>query len=471
LPTARLKRLQAAVRRYVLDRSMVPADGRILVAVSGGPDSTALLVLLARLRKSLKLSLHVAHYDHGLRSRRTAQREERFVRELAASLDVSITVGHGEVASMAKEQKLSLEDAARRRRYAFLAETAVQTRCGAVATGHTAADQAETVIMHIVRGSGLAGLAGMAPVSPWPFPSHRDLRLIRPLLRLEREDTLAVCEDAGLVPLEDRSNVSTRFRRNRVRHEVMPLLRTFNPRVDDALVRLADTAADDYAFIARHAERLVRRSGDGAVRLPRSRLLAVPSSLRRHALRVALGRAGGGLEDVAERHLVALDRLLQEGKTGDRLDLPGDVTAELRREDLLLAPGRAEAPGLPLGEAQLEVPGCGRLGPLMVAAGRSPPSDAVTAEVDAECLGSRVTVRRRRAGDRFQPLGMNAPKELQDFFVDEHVPRVERDRVPLFECERGIAWVGGLRIAEWAKPRPGEPVLFLSYESHLPQKE
>ncbi len=198
LPTARLKRLHATVRRYMLDRAMLPRDGRILVAVSGGPDSTALLLLLARLQQSLNLTLHVAHYDHGLRSRRVAQREERFVRKLADTYDLPITVGQGDVRCVAKEQKLSLEEAARQERYAFLARAAAENQCGAVATGHTSSDQAETVIMHLARGSGLAGLAGMASDAPWPFAGHDGLRLIRPLLKLARKDTVGACEDAGL---------------------------------------------------------------------------------------------------------------------------------------------------------------------------------------------------------------------------------------------------------------------------------
>jgi tRNA(Ile)-lysidine synthase len=472
LPTARLKRLQANVRRYMLDRAMVPPDGRILVAVSGGPDSAALLVLLARLGRSLNLALHVAHYDHGVRSRAVALREEAFVRRLAESYDLPVTVGHGDVGRMAKEQKLSLEDAARRQRYAFLAEAAAEAGCGAVATGHTASDQAETVIMHIVRGSGLSGLAGMGATAPWPFPSDHGLRLIRPLIRLSREDTLGVCEDAGLQPMQDESNASPRFRRNRVRNEVMPLLRQLNPRVEDALVRLADAATEDYGFILAEAEGLLRQPRGDAERLARAELRDAPSPLRRHVLRIAIGRAAGGLQDFGERHLAAIERLALEGKTGDRLDLPRGITAELRRNNLALLRHRnASKPELPATPLSVTAPGSGRFGAHYVAIAEAAIPGAICAEVDAGSVGNHVIVRKRRPGDRFQPLGMKQPKKLKDFFIDAHVPRADRDGILLFEAEPGVVWVGGLRIAEWARPLTGKPTLFLSYKPVSPLKE
>jgi tRNA(Ile)-lysidine synthase len=252
----------------------------------------------------------------------------------------------------------------------------------------------------------------------------------------------------------------------------MPALRELNPRVDDALVRLADAAADDYAFIEASARSILRKPLDGAQRLPREELRNAQASLRRHALRIALGRIAGDLQDFSERHLVGLERLLLEGKTGDRLDLPRDLSAELRRRNLLILPPQPDAPGrLPDTPTRLTVPGFGRLGRLAVSITHSQPPAGVWAEVDADSINGHVTVRRREDGDRFQPLGMQSTKKLQDFLVDTHVPRPERDCIPLFEVERGIVWVGGLRIAEWARKRPGRPTLFLSYEGYPPQKE
>jgi tRNA(Ile)-lysidine synthase len=307
----------------------------------------------------------------------------------------------------------------------------------------------------------------MASDAAWPAAGHPRLRLIRPLLKLARKDTVGICEDAGIKAMEDESNASPRFRRNRVRNELMPLLRELNPRVEDALVRMADSASDDYDFIRASASQMLRKPSDGAQRLDRKELGAASPSLRRHALRIALGNAAGDLQDFGERHLAAIERLVLEGKTGDHLDLPRDLTAELHRRNLHIQPEPGESPGrLPDAPTRLTVPGFGRIGRLAVSVTHSPPPAGVWAEVDADSINGHVTVRRRIDGDRFQPMGMQVTKKLQDFLVDAHVPRGERDCIPMFECEHGIVWVGGLRIAEWARPKPGKSTLFLSYEGY-----
>jgi tRNA(Ile)-lysidine synthase len=464
-PVPLQKRLQANVRRLLLDSAMLPADGRIVVAVSGGADSTALLLILARVAKVMRLSLHVAHFDHGLRGGEASQRDEAFVQDLAELLCLPLSVGRGDVRAVAKRERLSLEDAARRERYAFLERVAQETGASAVATGHTASDQAETVLLHLVRGAGLAGLAGMAPKAAWPFPGHESLSLLRPLLRLSRNETLAYCDAACIRPLEDESNASPAFRRNRVRHEVLPLLRELNPRIDDALVRVADAAAQDEAYIDSVAAEALAQPEGGRVDLKRSLLADWPAALRRHALRLALERLAGDVQEFSERHFAALERLALDGKTGDRLDLPRGVSATLTRSALRLRLGEEAPRSLPDAPVSLAAPGEARFGPLIVAASAKRPHEGVWAEVDAEAVTGGFRVRRRHAGDRFQPLGMQAAKRLQDFLVDAHVPRTQRDTLPLFESSDGIVWVGGLRIADWAKPRPGHATLFLSYWS------
>lgn len=447
----------------MLDEAMPGRGAKVLAAVSGGPDSTALLLILTRLSKGLGFSLHVAYFDHGLRGSPTAAREQRFVSELAESLQLPLSIGRADVRATAREQRLSLETAARQERYGFLAATAAATGSSAVATGHTASDQAETVLLNLVRGTGVAGLAGMAPVSPWPFPGHEDLVLLRPLLRLSRADTVAYCHACGVEPLDDESNAYLRHRRNRIRHELLPLMRELNPRIDEALVRLATAAADDAAYIKSSAGALVTESGSGTAALSRDLLVGAAASLRRNALRSALSRVADDLQGFGEAHIRSLERLAIQGHTGDSQDLPRALYAELRRETLEIR-SRAVVPEEPLPDsaAHLPVPGCAHLGGLLVCAGEEPSATGVSVEVDAAAMGPALTVRRRRNGDRFQPLGMQQPKKLQDFFVDSHVPRSKRDSLAIFEAESGIAWVAGQRIAEWARPRPGKPTVFLS---------
>jgi tRNA(Ile)-lysidine synthase len=510
------KRIESNVRRFVLDEGLLEPGDVVLAGVSGGPDSIAMLLILQRLSKNLHFKINVAYFDHGLRGEPVSEAEAAFVRGLAESLGLAFFTASRDVRAFAKSQHRSLEDAARRARYDFLATTAQATDSNIVSVGHTASDQAETVLLHIIRGAGLAGLVGMRPRAKWPFRHGRGLNLVRPLLRLPHEDTRAYCRAAGVEPIADETNLSPDFQRNRVRHEILPQLRQLNPRIEDSLVRLADAAAQDVSFIESEVARLLAREaatyqtresgteprpplgrvertrtsrpdspkpttersplpefGEGARgrgRLPRSNLAGWPASIRRHAIRLALTEAAGDSEGFSELHLRNLERLVLDGKTGDRLDLPRSITAVLRREHLDLYRS-APATMLPADLANLPVPGRLRFGGIEIEAALQQPGRGVFGELDAEAVGHRVCIRRRRPGDRFQPLGMQSSKKLQDFFVDSHVPREERDTIPLFVSDRGILWAGGVRIAEWAKPRTGRPTLFLSFRRISDEEE
>lgn len=453
--------LRARVRRFIVDHQLVRPGDRLLAAVSGGPDSTCLLITLAALQRSLAFTLHAAYFDHGVRGPRAAAREERFVRELTAALGVPLHTGAGDV--RARARGCSLEEAARELRYRFLARTARAAGCAAVATGHTNDDQAETVLLRVLRGSGLRGLAAMGASSRWPVPSRRETpRLIRPLLALSRADTERCCQDARLSPLLDPSNRSRDFLRNRVRHELLPLLRRYNPRIDDALVRLADAASTDVELIeALAGTAIAGRSTRGAVRLRRRELLAAPFALQRHAVRLAATQLLGDTRGLSERHILAILRAAT-ASTGATLDLPRGLRARVTRDAIALATDkRKTSTPLPARAVSLRTPGSARFGPWRIDAQlltKTPRTGELkrsqngrVALLDAEACGARLSLRRRRPGDRFHPLGLPQPKKLQDFLVDAHVPREDRDAVPLLIAGRGVAWVVGQRPAEWAK--------------------
>jgi tRNA(Ile)-lysidine synthase len=445
------KRLEQRVRRLMLDRELWPEEGPLLLAVSGGPDSTALLLILDRLAKLTGVRLTAAYLDHGLREPEAIARERAFAEALCAERAIAFVSGSAGVRERARRDKTSLEDAARRERYEFLAHVAGDMGAAAVATGHTASDQAETVLLHLIRGTGLDGLAGMRAKAAWPLSGVEGLSLVRPLLVLNREETLAYCRASGVDPLLDESNELPDFTRNRVRNELLPRLRTFNPRIEDALVRLADAAAARPGATEQCGPEIdieaYRQSTRGA---------------RSLTVRSAIASGGKGLAGITSRHIAAVDRLLRLGTTGDVAHMPGGLQARRTRSTVVLE----TAPrilSLPRGEVVI-APGCElRFGTLVVALGDRPLAGATAfAVVDAEAARN-LRVRRRRPGDRFQPLGMQQEKKLQDFFVDEHVPRHGRDSVPLFVSDRGIAWVGGYRIAEWARPYAGRPALTLSF--------
>jgi tRNA(Ile)-lysidine synthase len=459
------------VLRYVRDRTVLRLGERVLVAVSGGPDSTALLLILSRLAPSLDLTLTAAHFDHGLRGRLAARRERSYVEALCRRLGVPLQVGAGDTRAQARTQGLSREEAARELRYAFLAEAAAAAGCTVVTTGHTADDQVETVLLHIIRGSGLAGLAGMAARGSWPLTGRRGLDVGRPLLCLRGQEAAHYCQEKGLEPIVDPSNVSPAFLRNRVRLELLPLLRQYNRRIDSALLRLAEAARADLAVLEGMAADVLSTGGGGqAVVLSRGRLAGLPEGLRRHALRLAVRQLLGDLRDLHRDHIDALlVGLARPWRVGYHLDLPRGLRFDVGYEEAFLALEEGEAaPFRPAPssvsqaahpEAPLTVPGVTSWGPWLVeteltavglpagqASAETPPADPWQAWLDADVTGEDLRVRSWRPGDRFRPLGLAGEKKLQDFFVDARVPRAERAGVPLVCGKPGIVWVVGHRI-------------------------
>ena len=455
--------LERRVHRFIRRHDLLHDGDSVLVAVSGGPDSTALLLLLAHLAPQLRLTLSVAYFDHKLRGADEARRERLFVEGLASKLNLPLITSGADVRGHARDQRISLEEAAREQRYAFLAEAAGRLGMSIVAVGHTAADQVETVLMHLLRGSGLSGLAGMLPRSPWPLnvENAAGLALVRPLLEVTREETLAYCREAGLEPIEDPSNRSLAYRRNRLRHEILPVLRRYNPRLDRALLRLASAAAADREAIEQAAAGILagvgRIAGD-SVHLSRSRLQSFPEGLRRHVLRAAVGRLLGDLQDIEAKHLEMM-AAAAEKPTGSRIDLPRGLRLEVGYDEVILTLNVEDLPvaALPESDVPLAVPGRTRAGRWLfeariVSVGATPRADESNeVRISLDALAGDLLVRRRRPGDRFRPFGLAGEKKLQDLFVDAKVPRRLRDAVPIV-CDRdGILWVVGYRIAERAR--------------------
>ncbi len=297
----------------------------------------------------------------------------------------------------------------------------------------------------------------MTPFSEWPIPTEHAPHLIRPLLSLSREQTLQCCDALGLAPVDDPSNRSATQTRSRIRRELVPLLRSFNPRIEEALARLAASASDDVALLEQLASKALQRSrSPGEVRIERKRLSAIPLSLQRHAIRMAIAQLIGDTRNLAERHLRSVIDA-STGPAGTHLDLPRGIQVSITRSAVVLSTQKSEATPLPARAVSLPVPGVIDFGPWQIKAEllrRRPrklsTSDGLLAVLDANrCHDLRI--RKWRQGDRFQPLGMQHAKKLQDFFVDAHVPRGERATLPLVVAKQGIAWVATQRPAEWAK--------------------
>ncbi|MFN2220426.1 MAG: tRNA lysidine(34) synthetase TilS [Anaerolineae bacterium] len=485
-----------AVRRSIERHHLVLPGEVVVVGVSGGPDSLCLLHILNGLRADYSLALHVAHLHHGLRGAE-ADEDAEFVRALAAEWELGCTIERIDIAALAGRHHLAWEEAARRARYGFLCRVAEVVGSGCIAVGHNADDQTETVMMHWIRGSGLAGLRGMLPVTPLSEyrliedfasrPPRADLRLVRPLLEVTRAEIEAYCAIHGLEPRFDRSNLDTTYLRNWLRHEVLPLLASHNPNVGKVVRRSAQVLADDYALLRSLLldtwSSVVRREEPERIALDLEGWRALPTSLQRSIIREAVHRLRRTLRDVGFIHVENALAVARDGATGDQATLPqglmltvgynrlvvGSAGAAPKLPDWpllvagsdpvpVLSPGSTPLPG---SAWQLEVRLVARED---LASAWASNHDPWRAFVDAGIVG-RLWLRARQAGDRFQPLGMGGSTvKLSDFLTNQKVPHIVRDQLPLLVGDVGIVWVCGQRVDERARVRDGtETVLVLRF--------
>lgn len=470
------------VRNFIKRYHMLSKGDGVVVGVSGGPDSLCLLHLLLRLCDDYALHLHVAHLNHSLRGEE-ADADAAFVAELATKWGLSVTVEKRDVAALAKERKLAIEEAARQARYAFLASVAQQVGARKIAVGHNADDQVETVCMHWLRGSGLAGLRGMQPVSRLremrlkgeeiPTTEENDLLLIRPLLEIPRSEIEAYCAAYGLQPRFDRSNLDRTYYRNRLRHELLPFLETFNPRIREVIRRSAAIISADYAYLRQQADKawaeVVLAENERAITFDLAKWRALPLSLQRSVLRKAIHRLRKSLRNINWIHVENALTVLQSGTTGMAATLPSNLEARLGYDRFTVADNTYEEP-LP------DLPWLHKVTLDLNIPGRTPLPDSdwcLMAEIldchelseqtlqqaqpwqaylDYDVTGEELYLRPRRTGDRFWPQGLgDKPTTVHNFMVNAKIPRAWRDRVPLLVSPHQVLWVAGWRIDERAK--------------------
>jgi tRNA(Ile)-lysidine synthase len=406
--------IRATVRDYIRAHQIF-TPGPVVIAVSGGADSTALLLILAELADELGIVIHVAHFDHRTRPKQSAE-DADFVAKLANRVGAPIRIGRA-------ERPTKTEDAARIARYEFLRRAAAEIGATAIATGHTRDDQAETVLLHLTRGSGVAGLAGMRPL--------RD-GIARPLLAIGRKDTVAVCKTGRIRPRTDPTNRSLKFARNRVRLEVLPQLAKINPRASEAIARLADAAAevqieDEFDV----AEALARARDKDAIAIA-----ALEPLVRSRALALAWREATGRV--LGARHRSALEELTATEAGSRSLDLPGGRA--IREYGLLRIVGdrpvEKSDPETPIEPGRAIIWNGWRL----ALGGSERTNGAQEADVPKNLL-RKLVVRERHPGDR--TMGRSRRK-LQDLFTDAKIPASQRSRWPVIASEDDIWWVPGV---------------------------
>jgi tRNA(Ile)-lysidine synthase len=450
------------IRGVLLQNGRFDPRQPLVVGVSGGPDSLCLLDCLHQ----LGLPMVVAHFDHQLRP--NSAEDALKVAQMAAERGLPFEQAAGDVMAFSRQEHMSVEEAARTLRYRFLFEAANRRAAQAVAVGHTADDQVETVLMHLLRGAGLAGLKGMQAVSTHEAWDAR-IPLVRPLLNVWRSEIEAYCQECGLTPLIDATNQQTTYFRNKLRHELVPELQRYNPQVKEVLLRTADVLAGDWGVVEQAADQawgeVLLEVLPGACVVDREKLRSLPIGLQRAILRRMLAALRPGLRDIDFETVERAVAFIAHPSRSRGLDLSQGLRLTWETGRLILAePGvelvDQDRPRLPAGaELLLEPPGQILLegGWRLLADSKAPTGDvrstaAWEAWLDGDALVYPLVVRPAGLGERFQPFGMQGrSQKMSDFWINAGVPRRNRASWPLVYSAGQIVWVPGYRIAESVK--------------------
>ncbi len=439
------------VRRTIERYSMIERGDRVVVAVSGGADSMVLLHALCALREDLGCELVVAHLDHGLRT--SSSEDARFVTGAAADLGLPIACERQDVAALAEARRCGIEEAAREARRAFLGRVADEWQASRIALGHTADDQAETILFRLARGTGWKGLCGMAATSG---------RLIRPLLHLRRCDVRRFAAEQGIAWREDESNADVRYARNRIRERVLPELEAINPDVVRAVSRsaeLAREAADLERYVIEQLwPEVCQGESADSVCMSRAGLARLPLAVQSVVLREAMRRARGDLDGIARPHVALVRRWLAGGSEKGELHLPR-LRVAFSPSTIEVAAGSRDADcdpwvvPLPLGRTTLAEPGL-VVELSVLSRDEAPEVEGPWAEVaDADCVRFPLVARGRRAGDRLVPLGMQRDVRLKSFLINARVPAERRGRLLLVCDQEKVVWVAGVRLSDSVRLR------------------
>ncbi len=444
--------------RLAISRMISPGD-KVLVAVSGGPDSVCLLYLLKEMREEFPFDLSIAHMDHMARGEESAE-DARFVRALGKKLGLETFIERVDVCKEKETLKTSFQEAGRILRYRFLESILKDMGGTKLALGHTADDQMETFLINLLRGSGLKGLAGM--------PEMRG-PVIRPLIDCARVEVEAYLAGGNLDYRVDTSNASNKYQRNRIRHELLPVLKTFNENIASNLLETVKIIRDDDECLTGQARSLYAEiavplaHGEG-VGLDREKFNRQPAAHQKRLVREAISLIQGDLRRITSKHVQEIIELFADSRVGKKINLPGQLIAVSEPRGVLLrksSESRSRDASVEIKRLEsidLVVPGATKIGDtglnlrtklLASSDWRESDKRSDQAFLDFDKTGPAIQARFFMPGDRFTPLGMTGRKKLKSFFIDEKVPREQRDSIPILTTGMGdIIWVYGKRIAE-----------------------
>ncbi len=442
-----IKKVNQTIKKY----DLLEKGERVVVGLSGGPDSTALLAVLAPIEKALDLKLIVAHFNHGLRGAESDE-DENFSRDLSDKM--GLTFVSGKMDQKTSKKGVSPEDYYRRQRYDFLYQTVEDYQAQKIALGHHLQDQAETVLLNILRGSGVEGLKGFLPM--------RDGKIIRPLIEISRPEIISFLNEAGIPYRHDRSNENTRYLRNQIRSELIPYLKEkFNPKIEENLAQMAEILRTEDEFIRQHVDEVLKSSfiqrQDNRILLKISTINKLPPAIRLRLFKTILESLNPAKNGFSFNHIKFLDNLAQKCESGKKADLPLGIEVRREYEELILERKKIGSKQREY-EYKVNIPGS-----LYIKERKfTVRSELTTKEkIDFSCknevyldldkIQQPLIMRNRRDGDWFQPLGMQGRKKIKNFFIDHKIPRSERDKMALLADQISVIWIQNMHLNERVK--------------------
>lgn len=448
--------------------NMLEPGDKVIVGVSGGPDSLCLLYLLNILKSRLNVDLYVAHVNHGIRGT-SADEDEKFVVYISKQLKLPVFVKHAKVYEYSIKTGMTVEEAGREVRYTFFKQLMGKLGANKVAVGHNMNDNAETVVLNLLRGSGMEGLKGIEPV--------RDF-IIRPLIGIKRQDIENYCRELNINPRMDESNTDTAFTRNRVRVELIPYLKeNFNPNVIDSISRTAQLINDENSFLSvlvkDYYSRCLIENEAGKIILSQKEFCKYHNAVKRRVLRMAVEGLKGTTKGVERIHIDSAIDLITQGRTGTWIRIPKDVVVSIEYNQIVVKNETIRKQVIY--SYKILIPGdtiISKLGTVLTTKvlsryeAASIKKSSHICVLDHEKIQGDILIRNRRNGDVINPSGMLGTKKLKDFFIDEKIPREARDSMPLVAVDNEIIWIIGRRYSDkYEVSNQTREVLVLEYKS------
>ena len=444
------------LKSYLNYESLVENGDKILLGVSGGPDSLAMLDLFYRIRESFNLELIVFHLNHCFREEATS--EAKFVEQICNEYDIKVFIEKCDVPQIAKQKGLSSEEAAREVRLDFMTEKASQLNVDKIALAHHKDDLVETIFLNLVRGSGLKGLSGISPCT-----EIRQFKIIHPLLSLYQEEIEDYCKERNLNPRRDPTNQQTIYTRNKVRHKIIPYIeQEINPSVKEVMVRMSNLIREEDDYLDKLAKKSLQNviidKNKDQFTLSLDGLKNLPPVIRRRVIRKSIYYVKNEPANLYYKHYQDIDELIMNGETGKMLDLPDEIKVKRLYDKIIIKKGdfinfdAQYCYVLKFPEKKV-LPGNKIIETDFLSEDMYQWKDEAikdnTCLFDFDKVSLPLKVRNRRNGDKFKPLGMKGIKKLKDFFIDEKIPRNKREKIPIIvDGNNIIVWIASLRMNE-----------------------